>query len=92
VLRTRDTTANILRGVTRKSVIALLAEQNIRFEERAFTPQEAKDAREAFITGAGALLLPVVSLDGQAIGEGVPGPVATRLRALYIEAAQASVI
>lgn len=92
VLRTRDTTANILRGVTRKSVIALLGEQNIRFEERAFTPQEAKDAREAFITGAGALVLPVVSVDGHPIGDGVPGQVATRLRALYIEAAQASVI
>jgi len=91
VLRTRDTTANILRGVTRKSVIALLGEQNIRFEERAFTPEEAKSAREAFITGAGALVMPVVSVDGVPVGEGTPGPVATRLRALYIEAAQASV-
>ena len=92
VLRTRDTSANILRGVTRKSVIALLGEQNIRFEERAFTPQEAREAREAFITGAGALVLPVVTMDGHRIGDGVPGPVATRLRALYIHAAQASVI
>lgn len=91
VLRTRDTTANILRGVTRKSVIALLGEQNIRFEERAFTPDEVKNAREAFITGAGTLVMPVVSIDGARIGEGSPGPVATRLRALYIEAAQASV-
>lgn len=91
VLRTRDTTANILRGVTRKSVIALLGEQNIRFEERAFTPEEAKSAREAFITGAGTLVMPVVSVDGAPIGDGSPGPVATRLRALYIEAAQASV-
>jgi len=91
VLRTRDTTANILRGVTRKSVIALLGEQNIRFEERAFTPEEARNAREAFITGAGALVMPVVSVDGAPIGAGSPGPVATRIRALYIEAAQASV-
>lgn len=89
VLRTRDTSANILRGVTRKSVIALLGEQNIRFDERAFTPAEAKSAREAFITGAGALVLPVVSVDGEKIADGVPGPVATRLRALYIEAASA---
>ncbi len=91
VLRTRDTSANILRGVTRKSVIALLGEANIRFEERAFTPDEAKSAREAFITGAGALVLPVVSIDGRKIGDGSPGPVATRLRALYIQAAQASI-
>ncbi|MBP7704432.1 MAG: D-amino-acid transaminase [Caulobacter sp.] len=91
VLRTRDTSANILRGVTRKSVIALLGEQNIRFEERAFTPDEVKGAREAFITGAGSLVMPVVSIDGEKIGGGSPGPVATRLRALYIQAAQASI-
>jgi len=91
VLRTRDTSANILRGVTRKSIISLLGEQNIRFEERAFTPDEAKGAREAFITGAGTLVMPVVTVDGEKIGDGAPGPVATRLRALYIEAAQASI-
>jgi D-alanine transaminase len=92
VLRTRDTTANILRGVTRKSLIALLGEQNIRFEEKAFTPEEARNAREAFITGAGALVMPVVAIDGEKIGSGTPGPVASRLRALYIEAAQSAII
>jgi D-alanine transaminase len=90
VLRTRDTTANILRGVTRKSVMGLLGELNIRLDERAFTPEEAANAREAFITGAGALIMPVVAIDGAAIGDGKPGPVAQRLRALYIETAQAS--
>ncbi|MCF8504465.1 MAG: D-amino-acid transaminase [Caulobacter sp.] len=90
VLRTRDTTANILRGVTRKSVMGLLGEVNIRLDERAFTPEEARNAREAFITGAGALILPVVAIDGAQIGTGKPGPVAQRLRALYIENAQAS--
>lgn len=90
VLRTRDTTANILRGVTRKSVMGLLGELNIRLDERAFTPEEARNAREAFITGAGALVMPVVAIDGAPIGDGRPGPVAQRLRALYIEAAQAS--
>lgn len=90
VLRTRDTTANILRGVTRKSVMGLLGEVNIRLDERAFTPEEARNAREAFITGAGALILPVVAIDGVPIGSGKPGPVAQRLRALYIENAQAS--
>lgn len=89
VLRTRDTSANILRGVTRKTVMGLLGETNIRLDERAFTPEEARDAREAFITGAGALILPVVAIDGVPIGTGKPGPVAQRLRALYIENAQA---
>jgi len=91
VLRTRDTTANILRGVTRKTVMGLVGELNIRLDERAFTPEEAKTAREAFITGAGALVLPVVGVDGAPIGDGKPGPVARRLRALYIENAQASI-
>ena len=90
VLRTRDTAANILRGVTRKSVMGLLGEVNIRLDERAFTPEEARNAREAFITGAGALIMPVVGIDGVPIGDGKPGPVARRLRALYIENAQAS--
>ncbi|HRD27017.1 MAG TPA: D-amino-acid transaminase [Caulobacter sp.] len=90
VLRTRDTTANILRGVTRKAVLGLLGEANIRLDERAFTPEEARNAREAFITGAGALILPVVAIDGAPIGTGKPGPVAQRLRALYIQNAQAS--
>lgn len=91
VLRTRDTTANILRGVTRKTVMGLLGEVNIRLDERAFTPEEAREAREAFITGAGALIMPVVGIDGAPIGDGRPGPVAKRLRALYIENAQASI-
>lgn len=92
VLRTRDLTANILRGVTRKSVLGLLGEANVRLDERAFTPEEARNAREAFITGAGALVLPVVAIDGAPIGDGKPGPVAQRLRALYIENAHASTI
>ena len=91
VLRPRDVTANILRGVTRKTVMGLLGEVNIRLDERAFTPDEAREAREAFITGAGALVMPVVGIDGAAIGDGKPGPVARRLRALYIENAQASI-
>ena len=53
-----------------------------------FTVEEAKAAREAFITGAGTLVLPVVRVDGAALGDGTPGPVAQRLRRLYIEEAR----
>lgn len=88
VLRTRDIQANILRGVTRLSVIELAAEIGLEFTERAFTVEEAKTAREAFITGAGSLVLPVVAVDGSPIGEGWPGPVAKRLRELYISQAR----
>jgi D-alanine transaminase len=88
VLRTRDIQANILRGVTRRSIIAMLETSNLPWEERAFSVEEARNAREAFITGAGSLVLPVVRIDGQAVGEGVPGPVAKRLRDLYISGAR----
>jgi len=88
VLRTRDIQANILRGVTRNSVIRLIAESGLSLDERPFTVEEAKAAREAFITGAGSLILPVVRIDGATVGDGVPGPVAKRLRDLYISEAR----
>ncbi len=88
VLRTRDTNANILRGVTRHTLIDVIRETGLQVEERPFTPDEAVEAREAFITGAGSIVLPVVSVDGKPVGEGVPGPVAMRLRRLYIERAK----
>jgi D-alanine transaminase len=92
VLRTRDTNANILRGVTRHSLIDVIRELGMKVEERPFTPEEAVKAREAFITGAGTLVLPVVSVDGKPVGDGVPGPIATRLRRLYIERAKATAV
>jgi D-alanine transaminase len=91
-VRTRDTNANILRGVTRLSLLDVIRETGLELEERPFTPADALAAREAFITGAGSLVLPVVSVDGKPIAEGKPGPVATKLRRLYIERAKASAI
>ena len=91
-LRTRDTQANILRGITRKTLLQVMAREGMKVEERPFSPQEAREAREAFITGAGTLLLPIVKEDGRAIGDGVPGPVAKRLRRLYIEEARRTAI
>lgn len=91
-LRTRDTNANILRGVTRTSLIEVIRREGLELDERPFTPAEATAAREAFITGAGTLVLPVVSVDGKPVGDGRPGPVATRLRRLYIEQARATAV
>ncbi len=88
VLRTRDIQANILRGVTRESLLRLTRATGVSFEERPFSVEEAQRAREAFITGAGALLAPVVRINGKPVGKGVPGPVAKRLRQLYIEEAR----
>ncbi|MGA0607161.1 D-amino-acid transaminase [Phenylobacterium sp. VNQ135] len=88
VLRTRDTNANILRGVTRLSLLDVIRDAGLKVEERPFTPEEALEAKEAFITGAGTIVLPVVSVDGKPVGGGVVGPVASRLRRLYIERAK----
>jgi len=92
VLRTRDTQANILRGVTRRTLLDVIAEAGLKVEERPFTPEEMAQAKEAFITGAGSLVLPVIAIDGQPIGGGAPGPVAKRLRSLYIERAKQTAV
>ncbi len=84
VLRTRDLNANILRGITRRSLMDIIAQQGLPLSERPFSLEEAKQAREAFITGAGSLVTPVVSIDGVKIGDGKPGPVAVKLRASYV--------
>jgi D-alanine transaminase len=91
-LRTRDTNANILRGVTRHTLLDLIAEQGMEVDQRPFTPDEAVAAKEAFITGAGSLVLPIIAVDGKPVGNGAPGPVATKLRSLYIERARATAI
>ncbi|MFN9929033.1 MAG: D-amino-acid transaminase [Phenylobacterium sp.] len=92
VLRTRDTQANILRGVTRLSLLDVAREAGLEVQQRPFSVAEAKAAREAFITGAGSLVLPVVKIDGDPVGDGRVGPVASRLRRLYIERARATAI
>lgn len=91
-LRTRDTNANILRGVTRNTLLEVIRREGLEVDERPFTPADAVAAKEAFITGAGTLVLPVVTVDGKPVGEGRPGPVAQRLRRLYIEQARATAI
>lgn len=91
-LRTRDTQSNILRGITRAAVMALIAEEGLELEERAFSVDEAKRAREAFYTSATGFVMPAVSIDGTKIGNGKPGPIATRLRELYLEATERDAI
>jgi D-alanine transaminase len=66
----------------------VIAKAGLKLEERPFTVEEAKQAKEAFITGAGTLVLPIVKVDGQPLNNGVPGPVAKRLRQLYIDEAR----
>jgi len=91
-LRTRDTNANILRGITRHSLLDVIRREGLPVDERPFTPAEAMAAKEAFITGAGTLVLPVVKVDGKPVGDGKVGPVAMKLRRLYIEQAKATAV
>ena len=83
-LRTRDIQANILRGVTRAAVLRVATEAGLAVAEGPFSVDDALAAREAFITGASTLVTPVVRINGRILGDGEPGPVAKRLRQLYI--------
>lgn len=87
-LRTRDIQSNILRGVTRAAILKLVAREKIELDERPFSVEEAKRAREVFVTAASSFVMPLVSLDGTRIGAGKPGPVATRLREVYLKQAR----
>ncbi len=80
---TRPAESGILRGVTRTVLVEGLRAEGLRFVERPFTVAEARAAKEAFNSSAVALVMPVVSIDGRPVGEGVPGPVALRLRQLF---------
>lgn len=80
VLVTRPAESGILRGVTRTVLLKLVAEEGLSFEERGFSVAEAYAAREAFNTAATALVMPVVRIDDQTIGNGQPGLISARLR------------
>jgi D-alanine transaminase len=82
---TRHLGNEILHGITRAAVLRFAREAQMSVEERPFTVEEAMAADEAFITSASAFVMPVVEMDGQAIGSGTPGPVAARLREIYLD-------
>jgi D-alanine transaminase len=80
---TRPAQSGILRGITRTVLVEGLGTQGLRFVERPFTVEEAYAAKEAFNSSAVGLIMPVISIDGQLVGEGRPGPIAKRLRQLF---------
>ncbi|MFG6570584.1 D-amino-acid transaminase [Sulfitobacter sp. 1A13353] len=82
---TRETSSDILHGITRKAVLELAREAQMQVEERNFTIEEAQQADEAFVTSASAFVTPVVEIDGAKIGSGTPGKLAPRLREIYLE-------
>jgi len=86
-LITRHLGSEILSGITRKAVLKLARTHQIKIEERGFTPEEAYAASEAFVTSATTLVMPVISIDNKPVGNGKPGPIARKLRELYIQTA-----
>jgi D-alanine transaminase len=90
VLVTRQNSSAILPGCTRKAVVALAEERQLRVEERPFSIQEALAAKEAFVTSATLFVQAVVSIDGKTVANGKPGPMTNRLREIYVEFARAT--
>jgi D-alanine transaminase len=80
---TRPADTGILRGITRTVLIDVIKAQGLELQERPFTPEEAYGAREAFLTSASQIVLPVVRIDDRPIGNGAPGSVARALRAQF---------
>lgn len=87
-LISRPLSSKVLPGITRKAVLAFLAESGFSFEEREFTLDEALDAEEAFITSASSFVMPVTTIDSHSIHNGAPGPATLRLREIYLDFAR----
>ena len=87
-LITRAVDNRILRGVTRTTLIDVLRKEGVELVERPFTVEEAKAAREAFITSATNTVMPVVAIDGRPIGNGAPGLLTQRLRSEFHASAE----
>lgn len=84
---TRPLSNAVLPGVTRRMLLRYMEETGVELDERPFSIDEAYAADEAFLTSASTFVMPIVEIDGRKIGGGQPGPVARRLREIYIEEA-----
>jgi len=89
-LITRPLGTDILPGITRAVVIDVAGAHGMALAERPFTVAEAHAAREAFITSASQIVLPVTRIDGRPVGDGKPGPIAAALRRAYHQHAEFS--
>src|ERR1700676_585362 len=87
---TRAADHAILNGVTRAAILDIIQREGYRLVERPFSVEEAKAAREAFLTSTTADLLPVVRIDGVTVAGGKPGPLSRKLREAYFDHAMAA--
>lgn len=88
VLVTRPAEHGILRGVTRTTLFDVAAKLGLQIDEREFTVEEAKRAREAFISAATTLIMPVVSINGTPVANGSPGSLSLSLRETFFDVAE----
>jgi branched-chain amino acid aminotransferase len=82
-IRTPHPSCGILKGITRDTVISLARDEGYAVDEEVLTPFDLWTAEEAFLTGTAAEVIPMVSLDGRALGDGKPGPITRRLMDLF---------
>jgi D-alanine transaminase len=87
-LVTRPAEHGILRGITRTTLFEVAAKLGLKIEERGFTVAEAKAAREAFISSATTVAMPVVAIDGDPVANGHPGSVVLSLREAFFDVAE----
>ena len=87
---TRPLSNRILAGCTRRALFRLAREHGVKIEERAFTPDEACAADEAFLTSASQFVMPIVEIDGKRVGGGQPGPITRKLRDYFMEEVQSA--
>jgi len=90
VLVTRPAEHGILRGITRTTMFEVAAKLGLKIEERGFSVAEAKAAREAFISSATTIAMPVVAIDGAAVANGHPGSITLSLRQAFFDVAEKS--
>ncbi len=85
VLVTRNASQSILNGITRLAIVEAAAAAGLALEERPFSVEEARDAREAFVSSSTSHVKAVTRIDGQSVGNGHVGEVTTRLLDLYLD-------
>lgn len=85
VLVTRDASRGILKGITRGTTMKVAENLQLKVEERRFTIEEAKQAKEAFLTAATTICIPVIKIDGQPVGDGKVGDISRRVRSHFHE-------
>lgn len=88
VLVTRPAESGILRGITRTTIFDVAKKLGLKIEERGFTVEEAKQAKEVFITAATTVVMPIIAIDGFPVANGHPGTTTLSLREAFFDIAE----